>query len=103
MRRIAYSLIEDLSFNYTNPDRASRLMRNFLSQAMLVTKATLTKNVLLNYRDCKVGFKEVEEIAERLLNQQKYVDKSSKKKYDIIKVEYEKMCRKALKTSKDQA
>ena len=111
MRKIACSLIEQLSFNYTNPTRASRLMRDYLSCAIRVTNATLTKNMMMKFRNHKVGFREVEEIADKLLSQQKNVENSRAKKYGIVKdmmkhklnnaIDYEKVVRKQLKVSKD--
>ena len=110
MRKIAYSRIEQISYNFTNPMRASRLMRDFISCAMKVTNSVLTKNVLLKFRDHRVGFREVEDMAERLLSQQKNVEKSREKKYEIVKdmmkhelknaEDYEKFVRKELNRSK---
>ena len=74
MKKIAYSQIEHISWNYTNPMRASRLMRDFISCAIRVTNSTLTKNLLLNFRNHKVGFREVEEVNDRILVQLKNVE-----------------------------
>ena len=69
------------------------------------------KNMMLKFRNHKVGFKEVEDIAERLMVQQKNVNKNRIKKYAIVKdlmkhkmdnvLENDKMLRKDLKASKE--
>ena len=71
MRKIAYRQIEQISWNYTNPMRASRLMRDYLSFTIKVTNSTLTKNMLLNFRNNKVGFREVEEMPKGFFSSRK--------------------------------
>ena len=56
-----------------------------MSCAIKVTNSTLTKNMMLKFRNQKVGHTEVEEMAGRLVAQQKTSDKTKEKKYQIVK------------------
>ena len=85
MRQIAHSHISHLSCEFTNPERASWLMRDFISNAIRKTKQTLTRNLFLRLKNLNVGFKEVEDIAEHLINQQKGIENTRKEKYEIVK------------------
>ena len=49
---------------------ASRLMRDYIKNAIIVTKDTLRKDMILKFTQAKVGFNEVEQIAEQLVKQQ---------------------------------
>ena len=71
MRQIAHCQINNFSFEFTNPERAAWLMRDFLNKTVKKTNQTLTKNLLTKLRKLKVGLKEVEEIAGHLLDQHK--------------------------------
>ena len=65
----------------------------------------------MKFRNHKVGFREVEDIADKLLSQQKNVENCRAEKYSVVKdlmkhklnnaMKYEKEVRKQLKTSKD--
>ena len=71
MRQIAHSRIYQLSLECTNPEKVARLMRDFLSKSIKKSTQTLTKNLLLKLKTFKVGFAEVEQVAEQLINYQK--------------------------------
>ena len=111
MRQIAHSRIYQLSFEYTNPERAAWLMRDFLSNSIRKTNQTLSKNLFLKLKLLKVGFTEVEDIAEHMIRQQKVRRKTRNEKYEIVKdlmkhkmkdaEEYLKQVSDNLKKSKD--
>ena len=111
MRKIAFSQIYHLSFEYPNPERANRLMRDYLKSAMKLTMNTLTKDLILKFRNAKVGFAECERVAQNLVWQKKSGDVKRKDKYDIVKdlmkhkmkdvEECIKLSRKNLYTSKE--
>jgi hypothetical protein len=85
MRQIVHSQIQHLSFEFSNPERAAWLMRDFLNKTVKKTNQTLTKNLLLKVKNLKVGFEEIEDIAEHMLEQQKGGTKNRSEKYAIIK------------------
>ena len=60
-------------------------MRDFLTSSIRKTNQTLTKNLFLKLRDLKVGFTEVEDIAEHLIKQQKGGNRTRSEKYAIVK------------------
>ena len=69
------------------------------------------KNLMLKFKNQRVGFREVEDIAEQLVKKQKNSDKGRQKKYEIIKDlmkhkqndanDDDKIVRRELKTSKE--
>ena len=85
MRQIAHSQIEQLSLEFTNPKKASWLMRDYLSNTIRKTNQVLTRNLLSKLKAMKVGFVEVEDIADHMLNQQKRKNKKRDEKYKIVK------------------
>ena len=85
MRPIAHSQIQQLSLEYSNPERAAWLMRDFLNKSIKKTNQTLTKNLLLRVKNLKVGFEEIEDIADHMIEQQKGGTKTRIEKYAIIK------------------
>ena len=85
MRQIANSHICHLSFEFTNPERAAWLMRDFLNSSTRKTKQTLTRNLFLKLKNIKVSFTEVEDIAEHLIGQQKSGKHLREEKYAIVK------------------
>ena len=85
MRTIAHSQIRQLSLEFSNPERAAWLMRDFLNKSLKKTNQTLTKNLLLKVKTLRVGFEEVEDIAEHLLEKQKGGTKKRSEKYAIVK------------------
>ena len=85
MRQTAHSQIFRLSFEYSNPERAAWLMRDFLSKAIKKSKKTLTKNLFLKLKNLKVGFTDVENIAEHLIEQQDGGKQLRAEKYAIVK------------------
>ena len=84
MRQIAYSRIDHLSEEFSNPSRAARLMRDYLSKTIWRTQQTLTKNLLLKLKSYKVGFNDVELIANRMCKQKKCAKNTRKEKYEIV-------------------
>ena len=85
MRQIAHSHIYHLSFEFSNPESAAWLMRDFLNTSTRKTKQTLTRNLLLKLKNIKVGVDEVEDISEHLIGQQKSGKHSREEKYAIVK------------------
>ena len=85
MRPIAYNQIILLSNELTNPTRASWLMRDYMKKAIQLTKNTVNKNTILKFNKAKVGFKDVENIAECVVSKLKCSDKSREAKYEIVK------------------
>jgi hypothetical protein len=85
MRQITHSQIQHLSLEFSNPERAAWLMRDFLNKSVKKTNQTLTKNLLIKLKNVKVGFVEVEEIAQHMLRQQKIGNKTRNEKYVIVK------------------
>ena len=85
MRQIAYSRIEHLSYEFSNPMWASRLMREYMSKAIRLTKDTMTKDVLMKFRNSRVGFREVHQIAEQMVGQFKSSKLSKSSGFDIVK------------------
>ena len=85
MRPIAYNHIFNLSNEFTNPSRASWLMRDYMEKAIKLAKETLTKDIIFKFNKTRIGFKDIEEIAESLVNKQKSGDKSREAKYCIVK------------------
>ena len=85
MRQIAHSRIFHLSFEYTNPERAAWLMRNFMSNTIRKTKQTLLINLFMKLKNVKVGLKEVEDISEHMMSQQKAGEKTREDKYQLVK------------------
>ena len=85
MRQIAYSRLDYLSHEYSNPMWANRLMRDYLKDAIKVTTDTLSKDRIHRFHQSKVGFKEVEQIAEQMVKQQKSSLCTRDDKYDIVK------------------
>ena len=85
MNPIAYNLIHHLSNEFTNPERASRLMRDYMKKAIKLSNTTMTKDTILKFNKSKVGLKDVEDIGESVLSKMKSSDKSRKDKYDIVK------------------
>ena len=85
MNPFAYNQIFHLSHEFTNPERASWLMRDYMKKAIKLTNYTMTKNTIIKCNKYKVGLNDVEEIAESLVNKMKSCDKSRNAKYDIVK------------------
>ena len=85
MNPIAYNLIHHLSNEFTNPERASRLMRDYMKKAIKLSNTTMVKDTILKFNKSKVGFKDIEEIAESVLSKLKCSDKTRSDKYDIVK------------------
>ena len=85
MRPIAYNHISQLSNEFTNPSRAFWLMRDYMRKAIKLTKNTVTKNTMLKFNKSKVGLKEVEGIAQSIVNKFKSNDNSREAKYSIVK------------------
>ena len=85
MRPIAYNRIQNLANEFTNPKRASWLMRDYLKNAIKLSNNTLNKDTILRFRNKRIGLKDVEEIAESVLFKMKSSDKSREAKYDIVK------------------
>ena len=111
MNPIAYNLIHHLSNEFTNPERASRLMRDYMKKAIKLSNTTMTKDTIFKFNQSKVGLKDVEDIAESVLSKMKSSDKSRKDKYDIVKdlmkhklkdaIKCTKIARRELNESKD--
>ena len=85
MRQIAYSQIDYLSKEFSNPFRAKRLMRDYLKDAIKVTTDTLRKDMMFRFFRSRVGFKEVEQVADQMVKQQKSSKGTRDEKYDIVK------------------
>ena len=85
MRQIAYSQIDYLSKEISNPFRAKRLMRDYLKDAIKVTTDTLRKDMMFRFFRSKVGFKKVEQVADQMVKQQKSCKGTRGEKYDIVK------------------
>ena len=64
---------------------ATRLMRDYLKDAIKVTTDTLRKDMIHRFLRAKVGFKEVELIADQMVKQQKSSKGTREDKYDIVK------------------
>ena len=85
MRPIAYNHIFHLSKEFTNPERASWLMRDYMKKAIQLSKNTMTKDTILRFNKSKIGLKDVEQIADSIVYKMKSSDKSREAKYDIVK------------------
>ena len=85
MRPIAYNKLFYLSNEFTNPKRALWLMRDYMEKAIKLTSETMNKDTILKFKKTRVGFKDVEDMAQCLLNKQKSSDKSRNAKYAIVK------------------
>ena len=85
MRPIAFYQIQHLSYELTNPSRAAWLMRDYMRKAILVSNTTMTKDTILKFNKARIGFNDVERIAEQVVNKQKSGDKSRSTKYRIVK------------------
>ena len=85
MRQIAYSQIESLSREFSNPMWANRLMRDYVKDAIKVTTDTVRKDMILRFLRSRVGFKEVEQIAEQMVKQQKSRVGNRNDIFDIVK------------------
>ena len=64
---------------------ATRLMRDYLKDAIKVTTDTLRKDMIHRFLRAKVGFNEVELIADQMVKQQKSSKGTREDKYDIVK------------------
>merc|ERR1712129_674466 len=60
-------------------------MRDYLKTAIKVTSDTLRKDMILRFLQSKVGFKEVEQVTDQMIKQQKCIDGSRSEKYEIVK------------------
>ena len=67
MRPIAYDQVYHLSLEYTNPKRASWLMRDYMKKAIKLNKDTAIKDTMLRFNKSKVGLEDVEDIAESIV------------------------------------
>jgi hypothetical protein len=85
MRTIAFSQINNLSNEFSNPMRASWLMRDYMSKAIKLSRSTMTKNLVLKFRNANIGFKEVRQVAEHIVWQYKSANKSENDVSNIIK------------------
>ena len=85
MKPNAYNQIYHLSNEFSNPARASWLMRDYMKKAIKLSNNTMTKDTMLKFNKSKVGLKDVENIAESVMNSFKSSDKSREAKYDIVK------------------
>ena len=85
MNPIAYNQIYHLSHEFTNPKRASWLMRDYMKKAIRLTKDTMIKDTILKFNKLKIGLKDVEEIAESIVDKLKRSDKSREAKYKVVK------------------
>ena len=74
-----------ISNEFSNPNGASRLMRDYIKSAIKVTTDTLRKDMFLKFSQARVGFKEVELVAEHLMKQHKSSDNTRNEKYEIVK------------------
>ena len=77
---------------------ATRLMRDYVKDAINVTTDTLRKDMMFRFLRSKVGFKEVEEIAEQMMKQHKSCEGKREDKYDIDKDLMKHKKKDALKT-----
>ena len=84
MRPIAYNQIHHLSYEFTNPERASSLMRDYVKKASKLTNDTMIKDTILKFNQSKIGLKDVEDIADSVMNKLKSSDKSREAKYTIV-------------------
>ena len=78
MRQIACSRIKDISYEFSNPMWASRLMRDYLKDAIKVTNDTIRKDMFCRFSQAKIGLKEVEQVADQMVKQFKSSDGSRK-------------------------
>ena len=85
MRPIACSQIRRFSQEFTNPSRAYWLMKDFMDTAIKLTKDTVTKDLILKFNRAKIGFKEEEDIANRVTFKMKSKSRSGKENYEIIR------------------
>ena len=85
MRPIAYNQLNILSNEFTNPMWAFWLMRDYMEKAIKLTSETMAKDTILRFKKNRVGFKDVENMAESLVNKHKSSDKSRDAKYEIVK------------------
>ena len=85
MCQIAYSHIAELSKEFSNPMWAKRLMRDYLNDAIRVTTDTIRKDMILRFLQSKVGFKEVEQVAEQMVKQLKSSEGRREDKFKIVK------------------
>ena len=100
MRPIAYNQLFFLSNEFTNPMRAFWLMRDYMEKAIKLTSETMAKDTILRFKKTRVGFKDVEDVAESQVNKQKSSDKSRDAKYEIVKDMMKHKLKDALKTTK---
>ena len=64
---------------------ANRLMRDYLKDAIKVTTDTIRKDMIFRFLQSKVGLKEVEQIAEQMIKQQKCSEGTRDDKFEIVK------------------
>ena len=64
---------------------ANRLMRDYVKDAIKVTTDTVRKDMILRFLRSRVGFKEVEQIAEQMVKQQKSRVGNRNDIFDIVK------------------
>ena len=100
MRPIAYNQLYYFSNEFTNPKRAFWLMRDYMEKAIKLTSETMNKDTILKCKKARVGFKDVEDIANTLVNKYKSSDKSRNAKYDIVKDLMKHRLKDSLKCSK---
>ena len=74
-----------LSNEFTNPTRATWLMRDYMKMAIKLCKETQTKDTILRLNKSKIGLKDVEAAAELVVTKMKSSDKSRDAKYVIVK------------------
>ena len=55
MRPIAYCQIFHLPNNFTNPERASRLMRDYMEKVINLNKNTMVKDTILKFNKSRVA------------------------------------------------
>ena len=60
-------------------------MRDYMKKAKRLTKDTMTKDTILKFNKAKVGFKDVENLAEAMMSKMKNSDKSRGLMYNIVK------------------
>ena len=85
MRPIAYNHIYHLSNELTNPARATWLMRDYMRKAIMLSNHTMTKDTIFKFMKARIGFKDVEKIAENIIYKQKSGDYSRDAKYLVVK------------------
>ena len=88
MRPIAYNQLFYLSNEFTNPKRAFWLMRDYMEKAIRLSSETMAKDTILRLMKNRVGFKDVENMAESLVNKHTSGDKSRDHKVPVARLEY---------------